>query len=259
MLWPATFVGATAGLALASIPGALLGILLGQVVDRRMALESWADLRSRLKGARPVGVSDQDLLFVLLGRLAKSNGQVLEVHIQQARAEMQRLQLTDSETRRAIEAFTRGKNGQDGLRVPLRRLRGQAAVGEEVLRACWRMAWADGRATNTERELIVLWGKWLSLSRDKVAALGAEFEPRKSANKDVSTGVSYEQALRMLNVAHGSDVQTIKNAYRRLLSRHHPDKLVGAGASPAKVREATEKTRELHSAYAVVREQRGFR
>ncbi|MEN0104923.1 MAG: TerB family tellurite resistance protein [Pseudomonas sp.] len=257
MLWPATFVGATAGLALASIPGALLGILLGQVVDRRMALESWADLRGRLKGARASGVSDQDLLFVLLGRLAKSDGQVLEVHIQQARAEMQRLQLVDGEQRRAIEAFTRGKNGQDGLRVPLRRLRSQLRVAEEVLRACWRMAWADGRATSTERELIVLWGKWLGLGPDSVAALGAEFEPRKTTQ--VASTVSYEQALRVLNVAHGSDVQTIKNAYRRLLSRHHPDKLVGAGASAAKVREATEKTRELHSAYAVVREQRGFR
>jgi DnaJ like chaperone protein len=257
MLWPATFVGATAGLALASIPGALLGILLGQVVDRRMALESWDDLRGRLKGARPTGVSDQDLLFVLLGRLAKSDGQVLEVHIQQARAEMQRLQLSDGEQRRAIEAFTRGKNGQDGLRLPLRRLRSQVLAGEEVLRACWRMAWADGRATSTERELLVLWGKWLGLRHDRVTALGAEFEPRRSTN--VVSSVTYEQALRVLNVAHGSDVQTIKNAYRRLLSRHHPDKLVGAGASPAKVREATEKTRELHSAYAVVRAQRGFR
>jgi DnaJ like chaperone protein len=257
MLWPATFVGATAGLALASIPGALLGILLGQVVDRRMALESWADLRGRLKGARPTGASDQDLLFVLLGRLAKSDGQVLEVHIQQARAEMQRMQLADGEQRRAIEAFTRGKNGVDGLRVPLRRIRGQSLVADEVLRACWRMAWADGRATSTERELIVLWGKWLGRGRDTVAALGAEFEPRKTTQ--LTNTVSYEQALRVLNVAHGSDVPTIKNAYRRLLSRHHPDKLVGAGASPAKVREATEKTRELHSAYAVVREQRGFR
>ena len=257
MLWPATFVGATAGLALASIPGALLGILLGQVVDRRMALESWADLRGRLKGARPVGIADQDLLFVLLGRLAKSGGQVLEAHIQQARAEMQRLQLSEGAQRRAIEAFTRGKSGQDGLRVPLRRWRGQAAAVEETVRACWRMAWANGRISSTERELIVLWGKWLGLGSDVVVSLGAEFEPRKVP---VSQGlISYEQALRLLNITHSSDVPTIKNAYRRLLSRHHPDKLVGAGASPARVREATEKTRELHSAYAVVREQRGFR
>jgi len=43
------------------------------------------------------------------------------------------------------------------------------------------------------------------------------------------------------------------------LSRHHPDKLAGTGATPLQVREATERTRELHSAYALIRERRDLR
>jgi DnaJ like chaperone protein len=43
------------------------------------------------------------------------------------------------------------------------------------------------------------------------------------------------------------------------LSRHHPDKLTGSGAGPERVREATEKTGELHRAYELVRQRRGFR
>ncbi|MNY76158.1 DnaJ-like protein DjlA [compost metagenome] len=51
----------------------------------------------------------------------------------------------------------------------------------------------------------------------------------------------------------------IKRAYRRLLSQNHPDKLAGSGASPALVRAATDRTRELHNAYNLIRERHGFR
>jgi len=63
----------------------------------------------------------------------------------------------------------------------------------------------------------------------------------------------------LLGVTASTDPEHIKRAYRRLLSRHHPDKVAGAGATPAQVREATDKPRELHHAYALIREYRGFR
>lgn len=69
-------IGAGAGFAIASIPGALLGALLGQAMDRRLRLQSWDDVRERL-GGRPA-LRDEELLFVLLGRLAKSDGRVVE-------------------------------------------------------------------------------------------------------------------------------------------------------------------------------------
>ena len=36
MLWPGTLIGAGAGFAIASSPGAMLGALLGQALDRRL-------------------------------------------------------------------------------------------------------------------------------------------------------------------------------------------------------------------------------
>ena len=255
MLWPGTLIGAGAGFFIASIPGAMLGALLGQTLDRRLQLHSWAHLRERLGGRATL--RNDELLFVLLGRLAKSGGRVVEKHIEQARQEMRQLDMSAAAQQRAIAAFNRGKSGRDSLRGYLGRLKTQPHAAEGVLRACWRMMVADGRVDPKERELIVLWGRWLGWTPQQVQALGADYEPQK---KPLATrGGTYQQSLTLLGVTASSDPEQIKRAYRRLLSRHHPDKVAGTGASPAQVREATEKTRELHHAYALIREQRGFR
>ena len=255
MLWPGTLIGAGAGYFIASIPGAMLGALLGQTLDRRLQLHSWAHLRERLGGRATL--RNDELLFVLLGRLAKSGGRVVEKHIEQARQEMRQLDMSAAAQQRAIAAFNRGKSGRDSLRGYLGRLKTQPHAAEGVLRACWRMMVADGRVDPKERELIVLWGRWLGWTPQQVQALGADYEPQ---NKPLATrGGTYQQSLTLLGVTASSDPEQIKRAYRRLLSRHHPDKVAGTGASPAQVREATEKTRELHHAYALIREQRGFR
>ncbi len=255
MLWPGTLIGAGAGFAIASIPGAMLGALLGQALDRRLHLQSFGHLFEKL-GGRPM-LRNDELLFVLLGRLAKSDGRVTDGHIQQARQEMRSLDMTDSAQRRAIVAFNRGKSGNDRLRGYLRRLSAQPHAAEGVLRACWRMVWADGRAGSRERELIAQWGKWLGWTPRQVQALAADYEQHKQPK--VSGVISYQDALRLLGVSATSEPAQIKHAYRRLLSRHHPDKIAGSGATALQVREATDKTRELHSAYTLIRERRDFR
>jgi DnaJ like chaperone protein len=257
MLWPATLLGAAAGLALASIPGALLGGLLGQVLDRRLRLQSLDHLRELL-GRPPQTLDDEDLLFMLIARLAKSDGRVLDSHIQAARNEMQRLGLDEAARRRAMQAFNRGKQVEDkALRAPLRALHHRPERAEALLRTCWRMAWADGRVSEAEARLIRQWGLWLGWRREALDALAAEYEPARQVPEVKSS--DYQAALRLLGVQADSDPVAIKRAYRRLLSRHHPDKLAGSGASPAQLRAATDKTRELQVAYELVRQRRGFR
>jgi len=254
MWWPSTVIGAGAGFAVASIPGALLGALLGQAMDRRLRLRGWEDVRERL-GGRPA-LRDEELLFVLLGRLAKSDGRVADGHIQQARQEMARLDMAEPARLRAIAAFNRGKSGKDRLGRYLHRIKQQPHAAEGTLRACWRMVWADGKAGRQELDLVLAWGQQLGLSRRQAQALSLEYEPRKTTAE--GTTLTYAAALRLLGVEADTAGDKVKQAYRRLLSRHHPDKLVGNGASEAQVREATEKTRELHQAYALIRKRRGL-
>lgn len=254
MFWPGTLLGVVAGWALASIPGAMLGALLGQVLDRRLPVRSWRGLLEQLRGGPRI--ADRELLFLLLGRLAKSRGRVLDAHIQQARAEMLRLQMDDAARRQAIDAFGRGKSGGERLNQGLRQRRGQVATAEGLLQVCWRMAWAAGAPAAAEKTLILQWGELLGLPRARVLALAAGAEPPKPP---ATPRESYSQALRLLGVAADAKPEEIKRAYRRLISLNHPDKLEGMGASPERIAAATEKTREIQSAYLLIRERRGFR
>ncbi|WP_447745071.1 DnaJ domain-containing protein [Pseudomonas nicosulfuronedens] len=254
MFWPGTLVGVVAGWALASIPGAMLGALLGQVLDRRLKKRTWRGLLEQLRGGPQV--SDQELLFLLLGRLAKSRGRVLDAHIQQARAEMQRLQLDDKARRQAIDAFGRGKSGGEWLDNGLRQRHGREATAEGLIQACWRMAWAVGAPSSAQKSLLLLWGDSLGLSRSRVLALSAGAEPPRPP---ATPRESYSGALRLLGVTTESAPEEIKRAYRKLISQNHPDKLEGMGASAERIAVATRKTREIQAAYLLVRQRRGFR
>lgn len=257
MRWPATLLGAAAGLALASIPGGLLGGLLGYLLDRRLQLDSWSAFVRRLRGqVLPHG---DELLFMLLGRVAKGDGRVLPEHIRLARGEMKRLGLDEAQQALAIAAFGRGKHHERGWRLSLLPLRRDAARAESWLRSCWVMAGAGGSVSVANGERIRLWGRWMGLAAERVEQLAAEFEGVAKRSAPVRRHDDYAKALTLLGVSETSSAEQVKRAYRKLLSQNHPDKLAGQGASQAQLRAATERTRELHSAYAKVREQRGFR
>ena len=55
-----------------------------------------------------------------------------------------------------------------------------------------------------------------------------------------------------------SDAEVTK-AYRRLMSRHHPDKLVANGLPESMAQMAKEKTQRIQEAYEGIRAARGMR
>jgi len=253
MVWPFALLGALAGLLLAGLPGGALGALFGLPLDRRLRLASWGQLGERL-GLR-AAPDDRELLFHLLGRLARREGPVQDAHLRQACREMGELGLDARARQAASRIFAHGMLGIDGLRRSLQALSGRAECAERLLRACWRMAWADGRVTPAERELVLLWGRWLGRSTAQIEALGCDCAPPPAPPE----ADGYQEALHLLGVRADSDPASIKRAYRRLLSRHHPDKLAGSGATPERLHAATARTRELHEAYQRICERHGLR
>lgn len=253
MIWPLTIIGGLAGLALASIPGGLLGMLLGSIVDRNLAFTSWAQLHARLQ-PKPAKLLDaQQTLFMLLGHLAKSTGRVSPEHIKMARVEMQKLQLFEASQKAAIASFSEGKDCRlVELRRSLQHHYRTPEHSERLLLAGWRMVLVEGSATAKQRTILQRCASWLGCSKAAFARYEELAKPLRSSPPRQALN-ELDAALQLLGVRRTDSLAVIKTAYRRQLSLHHPDKMIGAGAKPAQVQAATEKTRALHNAYALLR------
>ena len=62
----------------------------------------------------------------------------------------------------------------------------------------------------------------------------------------------------MLEVEPGVDDAELVKAYRRQMSRHHPDKLKANGLPDSMLELAKERTQEIREAYEFLRERRGL-
>jgi DnaJ like chaperone protein len=62
-----------------------------------------------------------------------------------------------------------------------------------------------------------------------------------------------------LEVDAGVSDPELTKAYRRQMSRHHPDKLVANGLPESMARVAKEKTQRIQEAYEEIRAARGMR
>jgi len=78
-------------------------------------------------------------------------------------------------------------------------------------------------------------------------------KPSSTTHKD-----KLAEAYILLGVSAGDDKKAITRAYRRLLSQHHPDKLIGRGANRAERELANDKTIEIRQAYELIKKVRHF-
>ena len=71
-----------------------------------------------------------------------------------------------------------------------------------------------------------------------------------------SSADTLAEAYVALGVDPSVDDKTLKRAYRKLMSEHHPDKLIAQGMPEDMVKLATEKSQEIQSAYELVKKSR---
>jgi DnaJ like chaperone protein len=206
--------------------------------------------------------------FAVLGHLAKANGRVSSDEIRMASLAMDRMGLGPEHRRMAQALFREGKAAGFPLDETLDQLRRECHAQRNLLRVFLELqvqaALADGEIAPGEYRVLGRIAHGLGFSRLELEALAAmgraqrHFRERREApRRRAEPGLGLREAYALLNVDPGADDAAVTRAYRRLMSQHHPDKLVSRGLPEEMIRVATEKTQEIKAAYERVREARG--
>ena len=213
-------------------------------------------------------VSDEFVraLFGCMGHLAKSDGRVSEDEIRAARLIMHRLGLTPAGVRRAIGWFDDGKKPGFPLVQTVREVRRVSARGAGkrtlFLRLLLEVVLAKPSLRREERAMIWTVCSELDIGRVELAQLEAMIRAQKGFKRSPA-GDADAARVRNAYVTLGVDPEAsndeIKKAYRRLMNRNHPDKIAGSNPDAAVVAEAERRTREVRSAYEMLKARRSIR
>jgi DnaJ like chaperone protein len=260
-------IGTVLGLATGKPWLALLGIILGHQFDRGFA-ERFSSL-GRDGFDVPLGRPPENFvnaLFRTMGHLAKSDGHVTEDEIRAARALMHRLSLGPSQIRRAIRCFEAGKRKEFALIPTLRRLSEESCRRPEArrlfLRLLMEVSLAKGRLSHQERALYWTLCTELEIGRVEFAQLEAMIRAKRNFRRSTQGSADANRirgAYRALGINESSSNADIKKAYRRLMNKNHPDKLASKNLDKAAIAEAERRTREIRSAYEMLKARRSIR
>ena len=186
--------------------------------------------------------------------------------IRAARSIMHRLGLGPAEARQAIDRFEAGKAPSFPLIATLRELRGKDARRAESRALFIRllMEVALSKPSLHQRERALLWTvcKELEISRVELAQLEAMLRAQRGFRNSAAGNADarrVDDAYTMLGVGKSATDADIKKAYRRLMNKYHPDKLAGQNPDDAVIAEAERKTREIRSAYDLLKARRSIR
>jgi len=267
--WIGKIAGFVLGLMRGGLSGAIIGAVLGHLLDRYLDARFGSGDRGTLGRASSSAAVQQvffETTFLVMGYLAKADGRVSEEEIQVARTVMHHMRLRPEDVKRAIHLFTTGKQMDTNIEPQLTALRDACAEHPEMIRTFleiqMELALSKGRISPAERKVLWRIADPLGVSRVELTQLEAVLRARRSFGQQGSARQdtnALEQAYKALGVESVVSDQEVKKAYRRLMNQHHPDKLLAKGLPDSMMEVAKERTREIRSAYELIKAHRGIK
>ncbi|QQM64788.1 co-chaperone DjlA [Pseudoalteromonas sp. LC2018020214] len=271
------------GFMFGKIFGAILGLYLGHLFDKSLKnnFDKAGGFSSLFSGD---DVHERQALFfsscfAVMGHIAKSNGRVSEIHIKAANLFMDEMGLKGEERREAQHAFQSGKESDFSLKETVHDFKERFAKRSDLIQLFLeiqiQMAFSDGVLAEQEKQLLAEVSKQLGISKTHFAFVlkryQAEFNFRKQQQRfnqqqqsqgqsssyregsghhvPPNNNMNRAQALALLGLNSDATQRDIKVAYRKLMSQHHPDKLVSQGLPKHMMELAVKKSQDIQAAY----------
>jgi len=248
--------------------GALLGLYIGHRFDRSMSQNF-----SNQGGFSKFFVNKDSFtnqavffhaVFSVYGHIAKASGKVTAQEIDAATALMDKMGLTGDKRREAQAAFSEGKSNDFPLEETLKEFKqssfGQRDILQLFLEVQLQAAFADGSLHSKERVILHTVAKILGFSARDIDKLLQQLEAQMNYHRQQAStnesGPSIDAAYDILGVKSEDDDQTIKKAWRKMMSQHHPDKLAAKGLPPEMLEIANQKAQDIQAAYEKIKKQR---
>jgi DnaJ like chaperone protein len=259
MQWYGKAIGGILG-AMFGPWGSLVGILVGHQFDQS------GPLFGRSGSPQQISRLFFEVVFEVMGQVAKIDGRVSESEIRVARGIMHGMRLSGDQVRSAIDCFTRGKDASYPLDRRIAELAHQIADRKDLALAFVQiqMQAAVGAEPIGAEKRVLLWrvASALRVSRAELAQIEALVRTHGAQGRQRSPAddaAALDEAYRALGVSASASNEEVKTAYRRLMNRHHPDKLVARGLPESMIGVAEQRTHEIRAAYEKIKAKRAFK